>query len=138
MIFIFNLYPQEEVLEVDMWEVLSDVRFETKKDEFSGMVVEVPVFGEDIKALNGKKIIIKGYLLPETGYKTHKEFILSALPYNLCYFCGKAGPETVMQVYAKDAVKYSNKMIELEGVLKLNFIDPYDLPYHLEDARLID
>ncbi len=99
--------------------------------------VQQPIFTKEILALNGTEIEIKGYLLPEKGYKTHKEFILSALPYNLCYFCGKAGPETVMEVSSNHSVKYSDEPIKLKGTLMLNLLDPYGLPYILLNAQLI-
>ena len=58
------------------------------------------------RPLPGKEIVIKGYIIPVEGYKSHKEFILSAFPYNMCFFCGGAGPETVMEVEASEPVKY--------------------------------
>jgi hypothetical protein len=119
------------------WETLAKVKFKPGMDPQSGMMVDQPVFSPEVQALNGKEIIIKGYLLPEKGYKTHREFILSALPYNLCFFCGKAGPETVMEVSSNDPVRYSEEPITLKGKLLLNVLDPYGLPYILMDAELV-
>ncbi len=132
-----TLYDVHGQSEENVWKVLAEVEFENVKDAQSGLPVQLPKFSDDILALNGKEITIKGYLLPEKGYRTHKEFILSSLPYNLCFFCGKAGPETVMEVSSLDAIKYSDDPITLKGTLMLNSFDPWGLMYILTDARLI-
>lgn len=121
----------------EIWKTLSHLQFEFKWNENLGMKVNQAVFSKEILALNGKEVTVWGYLLPEKGYKHHKEFIISSLPYNLCYFCGKAGPETVMEVSSLDAVKYSQKPILLKGKLMLNVLDPMALPYILIDAKVV-
>lgn len=121
----------------EIWKTLSHLKFEPKWSDEYQMKVNQAVFSKEIWALNGKEVIVWGYLLPEKGYKHHKEFIISSLPYNLCYFCGKAGPETVMEVSSLDAVKYSENPILIKGVLMLNVLSPMDLPYILMDAKVI-
>lgn len=61
----------------------------------------------------------------------------SAYPYNMCFFCGGAGPETVMEVTANDPVKYSTSRITLRGKLQLNDADINKLMYQLTDAELV-
>jgi len=97
----------------------------------------VPVFSDEVKALENKEITIKGYIIPVEGYKSHKEFIFSAFPYNLCFFCGGAGPETVMEVSAVEGVKYSTEPIILKGKLELNSKDINRLMYSLSNARMV-
>jgi hypothetical protein len=102
-----------------------------------GFKVDVPVFGEEIKALAGKTITIKGYIIPVEGYKSHKEFIFSAFPYNMCFFCGGAGPETVMEVFSNEAIKYTAEPITIKGKLELNDSDINRWIYGLRDAELV-
>ena len=102
-----------------------------------GFKVDVPVFSEEIKALEGKEITIKGYIIPVEGYKSHKEFILSAFPYNMCFFCGGAGPETVMEVYSKEPVEYTAEQVVIRGKLELNSSDINRLMYALNDAEVV-
>ena len=78
------------------WKTLAKITFTKQYDEIMGFKVDVPVFSEDIQALEGNEIDIKGYIIPVEGYKGHKEFIFSAFPYSMCFFCGGAGPETVL------------------------------------------
>lgn len=118
------------------WKTLSKITFKKQFDESLGFKVDVPIFSEDIKKLAGKEIKIKGYIIPVEGYKSHKEFIFSAFPYNMCFFCGGAGPETVMEVYAKDAIKYTAEPVTLKGKLELNDSDVNRLIYTLKDVEL--
>jgi len=103
-----------------------------------GFKVDVPVFSGDIKNLEGKEVTIKGYIIPVEGYKSHKEFIFSAYPYNMCFFCGGAGPETVMEVVSKTAVAFTADPITLKGVLHLNATDINRLMYSLTEVEKMD
>lgn len=120
----------------NMWKTLSKITFKKQYDEMLGFKVDVPIFSEDIKKLAGKEIKIKGYIIPVEGYKSHKEFIFSAFPYSMCFFCGGAGPETVMEVYAKEPIKYSAEAVTLKGKLELNDSDVNRLIYTLKDVEM--
>jgi len=119
------------------WETLAKVVIKTKYNSKEGYEIDYPVFSEEVKALNGKIISIKGYIIPLDDLKGQNYFILSALPYNLCYFCGGAGPETVMEVYTLKEIPYSSKPITLKGRLKINANDYNHLMYLLKEATLV-
>ncbi|NNE29659.1 MAG: hypothetical protein HKN16_08480 [Saprospiraceae bacterium] len=120
------------------WKTLSKITYKKQFDELMGFKVDMPVFSKDVKALEGIEITIKGYIIPVEGYKSHKEFIFSAFPYNMCFFCGGAGPETVMEVLADEAVEYSAEAVVLQGILRLNNTDINQLMYKLENAVLVE
>ena len=101
-----------------------------------GFKVDKPVFSDPVKALEGKEITMKGYIIPVEGYASHTEFIFSAFPYNMCFFCGGAGPETVMEVIAKEPIKYTAEQIYIKGILSLNTDDINHLMYKLTDVTL--
>ncbi len=124
--------------DTNVWKTLAKITYKKQMDEIMGFNVDVPVFSDDIKALDGKEITIKGYIIPVEGYKSHKEFVFSAFPYNMCFFCGGAGPETVMEVYASEPVKYSAKQVVLRGTLELNDTDINRLMFAINDAILVD
>jgi len=121
-----------------MWQTLSKVTYQKKYDELLGFKVDVPIFSAETKALNNRQITIKGYIIPVEGYKGQKEFIFSAFPYNMCFFCGGAGPETVMEVFARLPVPYTTEAITIKGRLELNDADPNRLMYILHDAEKVD
>ncbi len=118
------------------WTNLARVTFKKEYDELLGLKVDKPVFGKVVKDLDGKRITLRGYVIPTEGYKSHKEFVFSAYPYSSCFFCGGAGPETVIEVFAKAPVNYSADAIILTGTLRLNSTDPNTLMYRLEDATV--
>ena len=56
----------------------------------------------------------------------------------MCFFCGGAGPETVMEVYAKEAINYTAEPITIRGRLQLNSGDINRLIYSLSEAKLVE
>jgi hypothetical protein len=125
----------QSTLKDNTWKTLSKITFKKEYDEVLGLKIDVPVFGKEVKALEGKEVTIKGYIIPTDGYKSQKEFVFSAFPYNMCFFCGGAGPETVMEVVTKQAIPYTSEPIYLKGILKLNGSDVNRLIYGLEKAE---
>ena len=121
----------------NLWKTLSKITFKKEYDEMLGFKVDVPVFSKEIQDLSGKEVTVKGYIIPVEGYKSHKEFVFSAFPYNMCFFCGGAGPETVMEVVAKEPVKYTAEAVTLRGVLELNSTDINRLMYSLSEVELV-
>ena len=122
------------------WSALADIDFEDRYSEELGAKIPFPLFSERIKALEGKQVEIQGYVIPfeETGEDTY--IILSAFPYTQCFFCGNAGPETVMDILPEEeSVSKRLKMDQqttFRGKLKLNDSDFYYLNYILEEAIL--
>ena len=121
----------------NIWKSLAKISYKKEYDELMGIKVDKPVFSESVKALDNKEVTIKGYIIPIEGYKSHKEFIFSAFPYSMCFFCGGAGPETVMEVEAVEGIKYSADAITIKGNLKLNDKDINRLMYKLVNAKLV-
>ena len=121
----------------NLWKTLSKITYEKKFDELLGFKVDVPVFSEGIRALEGEIVEVSGYIVPVEGYKSHTEFIFSAFPYNMCFFCGGAGAETVMEVYSAEPIKYQTEVLTIKGILELNNTDINQLMYILKDAVLV-
>jgi hypothetical protein len=117
------------------WKTLSKLTYKKEFDEVLGLKIDVPVFGKEVKALEGKEITVKGYIIPTDGYKSQKEFVFSAFPYNMCFFCGGAGPETVMEISSKQPIQYTSEPVYLKGILKLNGADVNRLIYSLDKAE---
>jgi hypothetical protein len=122
-------------LKDNTWKTLSRITFKKEYDEVLGLKIDVPVFGTEVKSMEGKEVTVKGYIIPTDGYKSQKEFVFSAFPYNMCFFCGGAGPETVMEVVSKEPIKYTSEPVYLKGILRLNGKDVNRLIYSLEKAE---
>ncbi len=123
--------------EQNLWKTLAKITYKKEFDEFLGFKIDKPVFSDAIKELEGKEVSVKGYIIPVEGYKSHHEFIFSAYPYNMCFFCGGAGPETVMEVVASEPVKYTADPVVLTGILYLNADDINSLMFKLEKAKKV-
>ena len=118
------------------WSTLARVTFTSEFDELLGLKVDRPVFAQALKDLDGRTITLRGYVIPTEGYKSHSEFIFSAYPYSMCFFCGGAGPETVVEVFADEPIDYSPDAIAITGTLRLNGDDPNALMYQLENVTV--
>ncbi|MEI9917883.1 MAG: DUF3299 domain-containing protein [Bacteroidota bacterium] len=120
----------------NFWNVLAEVGFQTRKDA-NGTIIETPVFSKNLKKYDGKKIKLKGFIIPVNEVGDQNKFMLSSLPFNICYFCGAAGPETVIEVESDDGMRYNTKAIWVEGFLYLNDTDPDHHMYVLKAAQLV-
>jgi hypothetical protein len=120
----------------NFWQVLAEVSFRHNKDA-QGYDFEVPVFSKNLKSFQGKKIILKGYIIPLEEMGGGGKFMLSSLPFNVCYFCGAAGPETVVEVDTDMKIKFTTKQIMMEGILALNESDPNHHIYILKSVKLL-
>lgn len=119
------------------WKTLSDVNFEEKYSDELASYIMIPTFGEKVKHLEGKRVKIKGYVIP-LDVKMN-QYVLSANPFASCFFCGNAGPETVMDiVFSSQQNLRTDQFMEIEGVLELNKSDVYRLNYILNEAEIND
>jgi hypothetical protein len=118
-----------------VWPKLYDVKFVKATDQNGEY--DKPVFSDAAKSLNGKTITLPGYIVPfESGMRS-KHFMFTSLPLNACFFCGVGGPETVVEVFLKSEINYSDKPMEIKGVLRINEKDPDKMIYLLENAELL-
>lgn len=122
------------------WDHLAEVDFEERYTEEVETYVPYPVFRPSVQRLSQQKVEIKGYIIPveETGEESI--IVLSANPFSSCFFCGMAGPETIMDIKLKK--KFKNKfkqddVLTFRGQLRLNDSDLYYLNYILEEAELV-
>ena len=143
LFFFISMFVHQDALRAqsgtteNLWKTLTKITYKKEYDEFLGFKIDRPVFSEEIKALDGKEVTVKGFIIPVEGYKGHKEFIFSAFPYSMCFFCGGAGPESVMEVQAVEAINYVAESIVLKGKLHLNSEDVNKLMFSLSEARLV-
>jgi hypothetical protein len=111
------------------WEMLRDVKYKKRYNEAYDQYFDYPVFGEKIKAFDRQKVSVKGYIIPlDVGL-----YALSKNPYASCFFCGGAGPETIMGLtFAKPPKRYkTDEFLTLQGVFQLNSTDVNKFMYQL-------
>lgn len=117
------------------WSDLADVQFYEKFSNSMGIKYFQAQFGEDIKALEGEEVMVMGYLIPLDALG--ETYALSKNPFSACFFCGAAGPETVveLQVQAEYIRRYkTDERRVFRGRLQLNESSLEQFNYILLDA----
>lgn len=136
-----ELYAGEEILQdkdietVVTWNTLKNVRYEERPDPIYRLVHK-PIYGKTVRELEDKTIQIKGFIIPITS----NTYALSKNPFAACFFCGQAGPETVMGIQfrkLKEKLK-TDMFVTLKGKFILNNDNPDDWMYHIIDAEIIE
>lgn len=136
LLFSFMSFVTEEPQKIT-WEILKDVTFKKKWYEKESIFMLYPTFGPNVKKVENKTVLIKGYMVPVDPESN--QYVLSAYPYSMCFFCGGAGPETVMGLKLKKNRKFKTDEIHVfKGTLELNANDIYELTYILTDADVMD
>lgn len=120
--------------QIGAWQALADVKIEKKMDKSGKYEIEFPVFGNAVKALANREIVLKGYIIPLEELQGQNYFVFSALPYSMCFFCGNAGAETVIEVKSKATIPFTDKQISIRGKLQINESNPDHLMYILNEA----
>ena len=118
------------------WYTLDDVTFTDKYSEEAQGYYYYPNFGGSVKALEGKRVLLKGYMLVIDP--TKNIYILSRYPYASCFFCGSGGPEAIVELQLKpDHPKFKmDQIVTISGILELNYDDIYQCNYILGDAEV--
>ena len=127
----------EEDLSQLTWQLLSDVDFREVFLEELDSYYWMPTFGPDVRAAEGKDYYITGYVIPVD----EDFFVLSRYPFANCFFCGGAGPESVIDLRfpAGSSNKYElDDRLTFRGTLRLNADDVYQMNYILDGAVLYD
>lgn len=128
---------QEAPIEIK-WEILIDIDYEVRFFKAYDMDISAPVFSSKQKALDGKEVIITGFVIPFD--EDMKYLSLSANPYASCFFCGNASPASVISMYMKTGDKHY-KMDDyktFKGTLQLNYDNPDEFIYILKDAKEVE
>ncbi|WP_271765759.1 hypothetical protein [Aquimarina algiphila] len=125
----FHLFAQHKL----SWNNLTDVSFHDVYNVHYDDYFLKPTFGPIIKSYEGSKITIKGYFL---DFSHEEEFyIISRNPMSSCFFCGGAGPETIVEVIFKQKSAFkTDQIVEVTGILELNADDVDHCNYILKEA----
>ena len=118
------------------WEDLTDVEFKDVYVEELDAYYWKPIFGPSVENLEGKKFHITGYVIPVDIDEDF--YVLSRYPFANCFFCGGAGPETVvdLQFTGHSPREYAtDERLTFAGELKLNSDDVYQMNYIIVGAH---
>ncbi len=116
------------------WKLLGMIKFIKKADKEYGEIM-YPQVSPLLKQKATKKIAISGFIIPidNTTYALSKNVFAS------CFFCGQAGPETIMGIKFKGATPKlkTDQYVTLVGTFRINENDVEDWIYHIDNAEIV-
>lgn len=117
------------------WRQLAATKFEEVFDAGRNTWSQKANFPAEILALQGQRIRITGYMVPVDV--TGKVYALSAYTFSSCFFCGGAGPESVMGLeLALPGTKFkTDQVVTWEGVLVLKSKPGMGFHFNLRNAK---
>ena len=118
------------------WAELADVDFKDVYLEELDSYYWKPVFGDQVLAAEGQDVYITGYVIPVDLDEDF--YVLSRYPFANCFFCGGAGPESVIDLRFADSdhrTYQTDERLTFHGNVRLNADDVYQMNYILEGAE---
>ena len=129
--FAQSAFAQKQLV----WQLLGMTTYQTDPG-VGGELNYSPQFPSVLETqFEGEEVVISGYLIPidlETG-----KYALSKNPFTSCFFCGNAGPETVIELnFTKNPGRFAtDEYVMIKGILQLNR-DGRGLFFVLQNAEI--
>lgn len=114
--------PNDQIMSAN-WDVIGSVDFKTVKETES-----YAIFTNEIKKHAGKPFELEGYIVPIKDGMKQSKFMLSTLPINQCFFCGKNGVPIMVMVELVEPIKFTYQTVKIKGTLKLSTANAMDNP----------
>lgn len=114
--------PNDQILS-ENWDVIGGVEFKTVKP-----TEMYAIFNNEIKKYANKPFELEGYIVPIKDGMKQTKFMLSTLPINQCFFCGKNGVPIMVLVELTEPIKFTYQTVKVKGTLKLNPGNSMDNP----------
>ncbi len=134
--FELSLSADDDAAPMELtWRTLTDVDFKDVYIDELDAYYWKPTFGPSVKALEGKEVYITGYVIPVDYDEDF--YVLSRYPFANCFFCGGAGPESVVDLRFKAKTRRyeTDERLSFKGKFALNANDVYQMNYILEGAE---
>lgn len=116
------------------WSTFERLAFkEVYNEEYAEWLME-PQWTEQEKNYEGKQIRITGYVIALDVL--NDSYAISAFPFASCFFCGAAGPESVMELKLAEPQEFiTDEVHTFSGTLQLNN-GGIDFPFTLLNAKV--
>ena len=117
------------------WKELQMTQYEIiAKGENAGLYLAK--FQESIEVYENQEVVIAGFIVPVDIEKNL--YALSLNPFTSCFFCGNAGPNTVIELsfYKKQSKFLVDQYVMIKGVFSLNRNNPNELFFKISEAKI--
>ena len=129
-----KIFLQKSVLSDTLsWKLLGLIKYVKRPHPEYEEGAMYPIINSALKQKAGKEIVLSGYAIPID----HKSFALSKNTFAACFFCGKAGPETINGLHFKSKTLpklKTDQYITVKGIFRTNEKDVEDWIYHIDQA----
>jgi len=125
------LNEPEEIITIK-WEVLANVSWEWDGEFYKAE------FSREARELDGKEVIVDGFMFPLEYTKKHKTFLLSSSPMSDCFFCGPGEAESMVYILSSEPVEYKTSPFKMKGTFKLVDDVSMGILYQLENATPVN
>lgn len=97
------------------WDIIGGVKIKTVKPTET-----YAIYSPAIQKHESKPFELSGYIVPIKDGMKQTKFMLSTLPINQCFYCGKNGIPIMVLVEMAEPIKFTYQPITVKGILKLN------------------
>lgn len=143
-IFLFSFNSKEKVIienkknasnDTLTWKLLGEIRYFKKKHVEYGMV-DFPIVNTKLKKLQSKTVVISGFIVPIDN----KNYAISKNVFAACFFCGKAGPETIAGLKFKAATPRlkTDTYVTVKGKFRYNETNVDEWIYNIDEVEIVD
>lgn len=94
-------------------------------------------FTDRQKELDGKVLIIEGFMFPLEYTRKHRNFLVSATRMGNCFFCGPGEAESMVYVKSVEDVEHTNRTLKVKGTFRLISDASQGIIYQLDNARVV-
>ena len=113
------------------WAILANVHWVWEDGYYQAQ------FTDRQKELDGQEIVVQGFMYPLEYTRKHRNFLVSASPMGMCFFCGPGEAESMVYVRAVEDVEHSNGSMKVKGTFKLVTDPSQGIIYQLDNARVV-
>ncbi len=116
------------------WKLLGEIKYEKRKHPKYGDV-QFPIVNDKVKAKGKKRVLISGFIVPIDS----KSYAISKNVFAACFFCGKAGPESIVGLKFRGTTPKlkTDQYVTVEGVFRYNETDADDWVYNFDDVVIV-
>ena len=136
-----NLRPSESVWQPAptprggvSWQVLESTGEIERREH--GLIYSRPQFTSQVRALDGRRIKVNGYMMPLQSSARQSHFVLLGYPPD-CPFHLNPAPDQFIEVRVSDPIPVGDGVRTIEGTLVLAGEDESGVFYKLTNAREI-
>jgi hypothetical protein len=116
-------HDPSDLLRSKNWDIIGSLEFRLEKNNDI-----FPIFSSQLKKNDNKEFELTGYLIPIREGLLHSRFLLSTLPVNQCFYCGKNGIPAMILVEMTAGIAFTYRPVRIQGKLKLKNVNLRDYP----------